>query len=902
MRHLPRHLRFVLPAAIVYCYAAGCNNPGDDVGVTVAAVTIASPTTLTIAPAADAHVRDGSSASSNFGASTTLEVRNQSGSNRISYLRFPLTAINGTVTAAKLRLFGKRATSSTVRDGAFAVSNTSWGESTLTFNNRPPLGVQLGSGVAIGTTAQYYEWDVTPFVQNQKNGGATAASFAIQMASPVTFAPDAFNSKEAGSNRPQLVVTADTAGDTPPAVARAAAASPSPVTGSQTALSVLGSDDHGEAALSYTWLTVGTPPAPVTFSDNGTNSAKNTVASFTRAGTYQFQVIIQDGRGQTNTSFVAVSVNPTIAALVVAPASATVATGGSQQFTASARDQFGDPLATQPAVSWSVSGGGSISGSGLFTAGGSAGGPFTVTAGASGVTGTAAVTVVSGAISPEADAYVRDGTSAGSNFGTATTLQVKLQTAGNNRIAYLRFPLASVGSTVGSARLRLFGNRASSSPVTDSAFAVASNSWGETTITFNNRPALGARQGSGIAVDTTARYHEWDVTAFVRAQKTAGATAVSFAVQMDSAVTFGPDTFNSREASASRPQLVVSGGSGADSDGDGLPDAVETGTGVFVSASDTGTDPANPDTDGDGLRDGDEVLGTAGGLDLPAMGTSPVHKDVLLEFDWFDDATECPQHSHRLRSTALDKVVQAFAAAPVSNPDGRSGVKIIGDFGQGGVFTGGNRVADADGIVGGPFFDGEYTQYRAANFAANRQGYFHYVIMGHLYNPGGRSSGLAEIIGDDMIVTLACFFDVDDYIANTIMHELGHNLGLQHGGFDGTNFKPNYNSVMNYAYQFSGVDTDCQLGGDGRLDYSTGGRAALDENALDERLGMCGGVPVDWNFNGAIESSVQADINAGDGVFEVLRDSNDWGGLILDFNHPGFAATKVVSCQPPPPR
>ncbi len=44
-----------------------------------------------------------------------------------------------------------------------------------------------------------------------------------------------------------------------------------------------------------------------------------------------------------------------------------------------------------------------------------------------------------------------------------------------------------------------------------------------------------------------------------------------------------------------------------DSDGDGLSDAVETNTGVFVSASGTGTNPNNPDTDGDGISDDVEV-------------------------------------------------------------------------------------------------------------------------------------------------------------------------------------------------------------------------------------------------------------------------------------------------------
>lgn len=44
-----------------------------------------------------------------------------------------------------------------------------------------------------------------------------------------------------------------------------------------------------------------------------------------------------------------------------------------------------------------------------------------------------------------------------------------------------------------------------------------------------------------------------------------------------------------------------------DTDGDGLPDWVETNTGVYRSPTDTGTDPNNPDTDGDGVLDGDEV-------------------------------------------------------------------------------------------------------------------------------------------------------------------------------------------------------------------------------------------------------------------------------------------------------
>jgi Malectin domain len=180
-----------------------------------------------------------------------------------------------------------------------------------------------------------------------------------------------------------------------PTIAAAAAASPSPVTGATTALSVLGADDGGEANLTYTWATTGSPPAAVTFSANGTNSAKNSTATFTKAGAYTVQVTVKDQGNLTVTSSVSVTVNQTLTSIAVSPASATINTSATQQFTASARDQFTTALTTQPSFTWTTSGGGTISSSGLYTAGTSAGGPFTVTAASGSVSGTASVTVSS---------------------------------------------------------------------------------------------------------------------------------------------------------------------------------------------------------------------------------------------------------------------------------------------------------------------------------------------------------------------------------------------------------------------------------------------------------------------------------------------------------------------------
>jgi hypothetical protein len=165
-----------------------------------------------------------------------------------------------------------------------------------------------------------------------------------------------------------------------------------------------------------------TPPAGVTFSANGTNVARNTTATFTKAGSYTFQVTVKDQPGLTVMSTVAVTVNQTLTSIVVSPSSASVNASATQQYTATARDQFTTNLTTQPTFTWTVSGGGTISTVGLFTAGTTTGGPYTATAKSGSVSGTASVTVgsavvyqincgSSSAVSPfKADQYASGGT------------------------------------------------------------------------------------------------------------------------------------------------------------------------------------------------------------------------------------------------------------------------------------------------------------------------------------------------------------------------------------------------------------------------------------------------------------------------------------------------------------
>lgn len=97
---------------------------------------------------------------------------------------------------------------------------------------------------------------------------------------------------------------------TAPLVVDPAAPSANPVTTSSTTLSVLATDlTAGESALTYTWSTTGLPPAPVVFSAYGTHAAKNTVATFTDLGQYDFQeTIVNPAAGLSTTSTTSVMV------------------------------------------------------------------------------------------------------------------------------------------------------------------------------------------------------------------------------------------------------------------------------------------------------------------------------------------------------------------------------------------------------------------------------------------------------------------------------------------------------------------------------------------------------------------------------------------------------------------
>ena len=91
-----------------------------------------------------------------------------------------------------------------------------------------------------------------------------------------------------------------------------------------------------------------------------------------------------------------------------------------------------------------------------------------------------------------------------------------------------------------------------------------------------------------------------------------------------------------------------------DSDGDGLPDSVETNTGIWVSPSDTGTDPNNTDTDGDGLLDGVE---TNTGTYVSATDTGTDPHVIDSDNDCISDGDEVLIYSSDPTSQVMTDVV-----------------------------------------------------------------------------------------------------------------------------------------------------------------------------------------------------------------------------------------------------
>lgn len=571
-------------------------------------------------PIHDAYVRDGTNAGITHGVTdssvliTKVSPTGQLNNARESYLMFDLTSVTSPVAAVVLRVYGKvdLTTVPSVGVGAYSVANTTWTENTLTWNNKPATGANPLATVTVTNAAYaYYDFDVTAYVQAEKAAGRNRVAFALK--SQVAHDPRVFwNSSEATSNPPLLSVITDAGGNLNPTASITSPANgasftaPANITITATAADADGTvskveffngasklgeattapytfawnnvpvgsysltakatdDDNATGTSAAVNITVTGAPGcePVTASADDGNVAANVLDDnlATRwsaqgdgqwiafcLGTVQtvtgVQIAFYNGNVRSSNFDIQTSTNGSTWT--------NVATGLSSSGTSLNLETFSIPSTSTQYIRI-LGHGNSVNLWNSYTE------VKFVTGGGSTETALPAVH----------DAYVRNGTAATVTHGTTDPNQliVKLNSnpdAGNDRQTYLTFNTSSITGTVTNVKIRLYGaltdNRNSNVPL--GAHSVATTSWTESTLTWNNKPAAsGTALVSTTITDSIKRFYTWDVTSYVAAEKAAGRHTVSFAI-ISSLATNPILSFNSKETGSNAPQLIVTHGSG----------------------------------------------------------------------------------------------------------------------------------------------------------------------------------------------------------------------------------------------------------------------------------------------------------------------------------------------------
>jgi hypothetical protein len=377
---------------------------------------------------------------------------------------------------------------------------------------------------------------------------------------------------------------------------------------------------------------------------------------------------------------------------------------------------------------------------------------------------------------------------------------------------------------------------------------------------------------------------------------------------------------NVRIEAAPAPTPTPSAMPGIDSDGDGLLDSWET-DGIPYEDS-TGIEHRYLlDCNHDGQSDAD-----------------PQHKDVFVEIDSMNGPGLTPT------AADLQPVVTAFANSPAPNPGPSLGIDLHLCFDETDLpVVDLPNWSDFDAVAIHRFGTrSERADPNALEVIDAKRQAFHYAIFASTCC-GDSTSGLGESPGNEFLVSLGGWRvpgGTQQQKAGTFMHELGHNLGLGHGGRDAIlredpiNWKPNYFSVMNYLWS---TPHPWMKPGTWPLDpdqpgYSSEALANIDERSLDECAAvgtsdMLGyvepytalvrgnttvftgvlGLGFDWNGDGVPPASCDvrfaSDVNRLDGPDtpgELLVGRQDWSNLVYDFRQtPSFANGTHDSHQGP---
>lgn len=168
------------------------------------AIGLAVPATedVTFTTVADAHVGS-ANPSTNYGLDTTLQVRATGGSTGAyePYLRFTVTGIVGTVSAARLRLHNTVTSNKTGRNVCvFRVPTTSWTEGALTWNTKPASDAAALACIVGNQAAGSIDFNLDTAISGP---GEWAFRLTNDTTTAVTYASD----EHATSAPPQLILT-----------------------------------------------------------------------------------------------------------------------------------------------------------------------------------------------------------------------------------------------------------------------------------------------------------------------------------------------------------------------------------------------------------------------------------------------------------------------------------------------------------------------------------------------------------------------------------------------------------------------------------------------------------------------------------------------------------------------
>ncbi|MCP5094588.1 MAG: DNRLRE domain-containing protein, partial [Chloroflexi bacterium] len=226
----------------------------------------ASATTYTITPEADAFVQS-SRANNNYG--TWTRFRTQGAPEIRSYLRFDVQGLDGSVNTAVLRLSVRSTNGAGI--AVHQVADNSWGETSITYNNAPPVGSIINSSGAV-TQSSWIEIDVSSYVT--QDGEISLALVGLDN-NVIDF--DARETAKA----PELVINTDS---TPPPTADFSA---NPQAG--TAPHTVNFTNQSTNADSYLWQ----------FGDGITSTVENPVHTYVQTGTFSV-VLTANGLGGSN--------------------------------------------------------------------------------------------------------------------------------------------------------------------------------------------------------------------------------------------------------------------------------------------------------------------------------------------------------------------------------------------------------------------------------------------------------------------------------------------------------------------------------------------------------------------------------------------------------------------------